>query len=307
MRTRQMGIFQKPSLDRQISDATTSLDKLRGRLQDTEIGIVDARAIAERIAVEGDDAQLDAAEAKTRVLIDRGVTLRNAMTKLESQISGLEQKRAAALDAKQREQTASSVELLAREIIEAASAFVGAAERLQAATIRAVPVCPEAIGLNHFCTVAAAEIPAAGELVGRLLREVGASVLRGEGRSTLAEPPQPFVEPPPPLAEPKQVLFALRSIRWRDEHGVQQSAAQFTDVNLPQRLCARALQSGAVVPLTDERRRGHRTQGAPPPKLDGCLDLDAEPERTAEPIKASSPPTFVVIDRGGPVAMKVAR
>jgi hypothetical protein len=300
-----MGIFRGNTVDRRISDATTSLDKLRGRLQDTEIGIADARAIAERIAVEGDDAQLDAAEAKTRVLIDRGVTLRAAMTKLESQIADLERKRAAALDAKLREQTASEVELLAREIVESASAFIGAAERLQAATIRAVPVCPEAIGLNHFCTVAAAEIPAAGELVGRLLRELGASVLRGEGRATLAAPPAaPFVDVLPPV-EPKVVLFALRPIKWLDEAGKQRLGGKFQDCELPQRLAAKALRSGACVSLSDPLRRQHGSQGGPVPNAHSAFDLDETPPPEPERPSGELHSAFEVVDRGPPRTFQI--
>jgi hypothetical protein len=281
-----MGIFRSNTVDKQIIDAVVSRDKLVARLRDTEIGIADARAIAERIAVDGDDSQLDAAEARTRVLVDRSQTLRAALAKVESEIADLERARDEDADKAQRERTASEVELLARAVVEGAEAVAAAVTKLHESAVRASVIVPEAAGLAAFAQMAKGEIPESGILISRLLREHRECVLRGEGSPKLAEPPQPYIEVLPPVA-PTETLFALRSIKWRDDAGKQRSSGQFTDVELPPRAAARALQSGACTRLDDPRRRMNRTQGVPPPKLDGCLDLDLDEAPPPEPERAS--------------------
>jgi len=144
------GNFRSNTVDKRITDAVASRDKLIGRLRDTDICIADARAIAERTAIDGDDSQLDAAEAKTRVLSDRSQTLKAALAKIESEIADLERERDDAADRAQREQTASQIELLAREIIESTGAVGAAVTRLHQCAVAASVIVPEANGLAAF-------------------------------------------------------------------------------------------------------------------------------------------------------------
>jgi hypothetical protein len=74
-----------------------------------------------------------------------------------------------------------------------------------------------------------------------------------------------------------------------------------------------ALDHKVCVRITDPLRAQHNNSiaGHPDPAL--AFDLDAamsEPKPAAvDPIRASSPPAspFTVVDRGGPIPMKVAR
>jgi len=151
------------------------------------------------------------------------------------------------------------------------------------------------------------EIPQSGILISRLVRDHREGVLAGTRPGTLAAPPQAYVEVLPPV-EPTEVLFALRSIKWKDGNGKQRSTAQFNDAELPTRLVKRALSCGACVPVSDPRRRANRTQGGVV-RLDTATDLDApvaEPEHhtAVEPVMHSAfePPTI------GPArVLKIAR
>jgi hypothetical protein len=74
---KHIGIF-KPSLDKQIADAVTARDRIASRLTETEIGIADLKAEAERAAFSGaTDEVLDRVETKMRALVDRAATLRS--------------------------------------------------------------------------------------------------------------------------------------------------------------------------------------------------------------------------------------
>ena len=83
--------------------------------------------------------------------------------------------------------------------------------------------------------------------------------------------------------------------------------AQFSDVYLPPATAAWALKSGACVPISDPRRKQlHGAKAGEHPRADLAADLDAtEPTHTpAEPERHSA---FTVVDRGGPLQLKVAR
>jgi hypothetical protein len=125
----------------------------------------------------------------------------------------------------------------------------------------------------------------------------------------LAELPQPYVEAVS-AKEPAAMLFALRPIRWLDETGKQRLGGKFQDCELPQRLAAKALQSGAVVSLDNPLRRQHVSQGGPVPRADTAFDLDEtpppEPERPSGELH-SAVVEFQQIDRGPPRLMQVAR
>jgi hypothetical protein len=59
------------------------------------------------------------------------------------------------------------------------------------------------------------------------------------------------IETPPNESE---VLFCLRTIRWRDATG-ERFGAQYEDCELPQEYVARAISSGACVRVSDPRRK----------------------------------------------------
>jgi hypothetical protein len=303
-----MGMF-KPNIDKQLAASIDARDRLTSRLADIETTIADLKAEAERCALDNlADAELDKVEARMRAASDRAQTLRAALAKASAEVNRLEQARADAADKARREEVAAALELLARECIESAEAVRAAVDRLYTCMVKAATIAPEAGGLATFSEMARVEIPSGAELISKLLRQNREQVFSGGAPPRMPVVPEPYVEIiPPPV--PTEMLFVLRSIRWIGDDGKQRSAAQFNDVELPVRVVARALQSGACTRLDDPRRRANRTQGAPPPKLDGCLDLDLDEAPPPEPERASGVPhsAFEKPTIGEPRILKIAR
>jgi hypothetical protein len=303
-----MGLF-KMSQEKQIVAAISARDKITARLADAERAVTDHRQVAEALALDGasDDA-LDAAEAKTRASVDRAATLRAALAQSVIVVANLERERDEAADRKQREATSSEVEQLARRMTDACARLVADAAALADWTARAAAVVPEAGGVLNFCVIVGNEIPAASSMISRLLRVHAQAVLDGRAAAVMPKAMEAYVAPPAPTNPPSQVLFCLRSVKWVDDAGQQRIAGKFEDAEVPVRLVGKALKCGACVPMTDPRRRElHGTQGGFPPRLDTATDLDVDPatQVSSEPILASSP--FTVVDRGGPIQMKIAR
>ncbi|SHH32290.1 hypothetical protein [Bradyrhizobium erythrophlei] len=304
-----MGIF-KPSIDKQLAAAIDARDRLTSRLADSETNIADLAAEAERCALDNlPDAELDKVEGRMRAASDRAQTLRSALAKATVEVNRLEQARADAADKARREEVASSLELVAREVVESAEAVRAAVDRLYVVMAKAATIAPEAAGLATFAEMARVEIPSGAELIARLVRQNREQVLSGGAPPRMPVVPEPYIQPSAPGRELTAMLFALRPIKWRDEFGKQRMGGKFQDVEVPQRLAARALQSGAVVSLDNPLRRQHGSQGGPVPHASSAFDLDAEaspePEHVAEPPIVHS--EFERVDRGPPFVLKLAR
>jgi hypothetical protein len=296
--------FFKVSLEKQLSNAVSARDKLRTRLAEAEAAIIERQAAAEQAALDGaDDNALTGAENKLRAAQDRGVTLRAALTKSEALVARLEHERAKQADAAQREKTGSEVELLARAVIEAAGELTAAAATMADLAARAAVAVPEARGLEQFVGACRVEVPAAADLIARLLRTHAAAVLARTAPAVLAKPPEPIVEP---LKEkpPTVTLFALRPVRWIAADGAPCIAQKFTDAELTPSAASRGLACGALVPLDSPLRRQNHGTVEGHPRADLAFDLDAAPVRTAEPTLHSA---FEPARIGEPRILKIAR
>jgi hypothetical protein len=107
-------------------------------------------------------------------------------------------------------------------------------------------------------------------------------------------------------AAPTILLFALRPIKWIAADGTKCAAQKFTDAALTETAASRGLAMGALVALDSPLRKQHHGTAPGHVRVDLALDLDAEPvHQQVEPIEPSS--QFTVIDRGGPIPMRVAR
>lgn len=315
-----MAIFNRDpqkAMQRDIDAAKANLTRLRAQLGEAEAAITQHREQAKIAAVTGADSLvLDAAESLVRNAQDRRETFSAAVIEVESNLAALERAKSEAIDKARREATAQSCELLARRVIESAEVMVKAAAAFAVHIEKASAIAPESAGLLNFAVIVGREIPGAVDQTSKLLRQHAAAVIAGSAPSAMPQPPEPYVPPVAPLREPTAQLFCLRSVRWLDEFGVQKLGAQFNDIELPQRLAARALACGACIPVSDPRRRHYHTQGGPPPNAATCTDIDAVPEpaeaepmaspqRLAAPIKAT-PPEFVAYDRGPATVLKIA-
>jgi hypothetical protein len=101
-------------------------------------------------------------------------------------------------------------------------------------------------------------------------------------------------------------LFALRSVKWKDADCRKRIGLQFTDVDLPPAAAQRGQRCGALVPVTDPRRKnllGARGGVHPDPNAPDIVDLDDEeatrPSQIApvavDPLLREA--NFTVIDR----------
>jgi hypothetical protein len=156
-----------------------------------------------------------------------------------------------------------------------------------------------------YLSTAVAEIEVALAVTLPQLHGLVAAVAAGD--APIPHRPEPVVPVTVVPPAPTQIVFALRSVKWRDENGVQQVAGKFKDAYLPPSLVAKAIKCGACTPITDPRRvQLHNTQGDHP-RADLAFDLDADPaqQQIEEPIERPSP--FTSVSRGAPYQMKVAR
>jgi hypothetical protein len=284
-----MALFRsspEKQMQRDIDAAKGNRERLAAKLAESEAAIIERRAAAQALARDGaDDAALDRAEAATRSAQDRAATIAGAIADVEANLAALEQTTAEAADKALREKTAAEVELLAREVVDAAEALNAAAAVLADCTAHAVPMVPEAGGLNNFALVCRTEIPAGGDLVAKLLRVHAEAVLAGTAPAALPQPEAPVVSPSIAAKPATVALFALRPVKWKDAGGQQMVVQKFQDCALTPSAAMRALALKACVKLDDPlRRQNHGTVGGnADPAL--ALDLDAD-----EPIHPSTEP-----------------
>ncbi len=282
-----------------VDRARAAHTKLAERLTAAEVIVTERRAAAQCLARDGaDDVDLDAAEAQLRAAIDRTATLTSALAETAAQVAALEEAIAKAADKKLRSETAAAIEVLAREMTEAGAAFNAGAARLAETSRRVAAIVLEGHGLQAFAMNAGAEVPAAVAMIVEVLHNRVRATLAGTAPAALPKPdiPAPLISAPAP--ETKR-LWLTRHARWIDASGQNRIGERYSDQDLTPSAAARALASGAAVPLTDPRRRQLKGQPGPHgprfPTASECEDLDAPAPSTAEPVVHSA---FVPLDRG---------
>jgi hypothetical protein len=260
-----------------------------------------------------DDVDLGKAESKVSEadkLVKRRLL---AVETKDSEIKTLQAVLDDAADQKQRNETVIACHKLEAELVKEGEVIAASAARFSDIAARVIPIAPEANGLRNFSDVLVQQIPEAVELLSRLIREHAAAILRKEAPSTVKRPEAPVVVPAVP--RPVRVsLFAMQSIKFTDpDSGKLIVAQKFSDVEMPPSYAKSALENKICVRVTDPLRAQHNGTVGGHADPAHAYDLDAamnEPKPAAvDPIRASSPPAspFVIVDRGGPIPMKVAR
>jgi len=273
-----------------------------------ETALAEATAARQKHMFTGDLADDQTAE-KLQVKVDsctsRLAGLDAALGALQAQIADVERKVAAERAAIERAKAAEKLEHDLDEIERALPDYLTAARRFADAL--------ELIHFPHYESREMAGFVRNGQAQVEIAAALALQELRGmvtairDGAAPIPAP-KPSIEPvavTEPAPETRR-LFALRSVKWKDAAGRQCHGLQFTDVDLTPAAAQRGLRCGAVVPLTDPRRRElkgarggvHVNQNA----ID-IVDLDSE-EATRplhiDPIMASDPlasADFRVIDR----------
>jgi hypothetical protein len=290
-----------------IAAAESELAKLAKHVEDAQTAIDATEQDADASALRGDDdAVVTAKNAKAQEARDLKARRVTAYERKQAEIVTLNAARDEKIDRETRHATANEIEAQLRNASAIGKRFDAVIAELAAYTAWATRFIPEAAGLANYCKASRAEIPEALALIGKTAGYHAAAVLSGTAPATLRKPEAPFV--PAVIAKPPTVqLFAMRPVKWKDVNGKLTTAQKFTDAQLTPQAAMRALASGACVNMSDPLRRQHHgtTAGNADPRL--AFDLDAEPERKADPITASVPPQFTVVDRGPAVPMKIAR
>jgi hypothetical protein len=201
-------------LARDLTAARSTRDKLAEGLEAAEATVTERRAAAQRLARDNaDDGALDVAEAALRGAQDRVSTLSAALAEPEQQVIALERARDDLVDKKLRIETASAIEKLAQEIIEAGTKFDIGATALAETSCKVAAIVLDGHGLQAFAMNARVEVPAAVTMIVGILKDRARATLAGTAPAALpkAEPEQVIV--PSPKVEVKTIFF-LRAAKY---------------------------------------------------------------------------------------------
>jgi hypothetical protein len=299
-----MALFTKAD---PIAAAITERTKLASLEADAKLALDIAEENANASAAKGaDDATVKADNSKVQECRDLLARRHTALERKDADIVTLTSERDEKIDRETRHKTADECETQLRNANAIGKRFEAVMVELGAYTEWCAPFIPEARGLQGYCQSSRAEIPEALALISKTVGYHAAAVLAGTAPATLRRMDAPFVPAVVPTARTVH-LFAMRPVKWKDANGKQIVAQKFTDVMLTPSAAMRAISVKACVQINDPLRRQHHgtTAGNADPRL--AFDLDTDPERTADPIMASTPPQFTVVDRGPAIPMKIAR
>jgi hypothetical protein len=298
-------------LQNDLNKAKADRSKRAAQLASAEAAIIASEAETRRLSSAGaEDAAIDAAKTNERTCIHRRDARQVAVADSDKEIAELQIDLADVVDQATRAATVAEIKVKMARFEAAGKALDSALKEMADIAGELAPSAPESGAISRYCASSAAEIPAAVELVKKVLTYHSACVARGEGSPTLRRPEPAYVEPAAAPAPTTVQLFALRPIKWRDAAGARKVVQKFRDCELPPATAQRALALKACVRMSDPLRRQHHNTTEGHGRLDTALDLDEDASgvAVADPIMASSalPHQFTPIDRGPPVQLRIA-
>jgi hypothetical protein len=311
-----MALFQRGDRHRQmalnLTAKTAERDKIAARIAIAEAAVVTAASHATQLAVAGaDDGALGAAEGKLRALADRVTTLKGALIEAEATVAALDGELAVHLDAKQRSETATEIEIMAHDLEQLTSLSDELFSKIAEITGRGVAAqIWDLQGLLAYSIASKSQLPAAIEVSVRALRDHRNRVLDKRSPATLTKPAAPRIVTA--VRDPVVTrLFTTRNICWTDGDGKVQSAGKYNVVDLPVETAKRALASDACREIGSELWKAWGNTKAPlKPPIAECVSVEAGGGNTAEVVPLSAQPNdarFTKIDRGPPVILQIPR
>jgi hypothetical protein len=311
-------VKRQRDLEAKLAAQRANRDNLTERRKAAMASATTHREKARKLAGDGaDDTALSTVEAAMRREQDRAATLGDAIGDAEVTIADLEREIAEIVDQRCRAETVAAVTALVDKWASAGAAFDAAVTQLADLARESAVITLDAHPLHQFLEAVKQQVPPAAEMVANVLQHHAKAVLAGTAPASL---PKPEAQPAPAVAveqkPPTRTLFAMRSIKWRED-GRQRTALQWSDVELPEHLAERALRTGACVPLTSEHRKkllGARGGQHPPsPDTPDLTDLDLLSDASGaiyEPLAAQNDAVitanFKRMDRGGPITGTIA-
>jgi hypothetical protein len=282
-----MALFTKApekNLTRDRDAAKANVDRLALKLHDAEANVIATKSLAQRAALAGDDAGLDAAEVCERAALHRYGTLATAYAEANKMLAFLNESIETVTDQRVRAATSVATLALADELVELGDAYLASTRALNECATRALAVSFELNGLVVFTASSTIEVAAALPIVAACLKQHSRAVVNHQAAAAMPLVPEPPAKPV--AAQPKAPtvrVFTTRPIKYLDQDGKQVSSGKCVDHDLPTALVERALSSGAVVRLDNPMRK--QNLGAWPGhySTNACFDLNAA-DASAPPI-----------------------
>jgi hypothetical protein len=301
-----MALFQSNNHEKQIATTQANIDRLETDRTEARRTVEHYRTKAIAANTAGDkpgaeqanrarQSAQDAVDLNTSSIADEKINLAT-FTAARDKIA----------DTKLRRQTGNELEAWLRENGEIGRDLVAVLKRAEDSANWILPVVPDALGLRNLCVTLRQQFPLEFELMQKIAAYHATAVMDRRAPAAIKREDLTVVKPvetPPPIVQ----LFATRSVKWKNAAGVQMIGQQFTDVALTPSAAKRAFAAKACVAMSDSICATHRNTRGGHGEPGHALDLDVDPGQTpqAQPILASSP--FTIVDRGGPIQMKVAR
>jgi hypothetical protein len=305
--------FRKKSpmqkLETELASLCARAETLSNRHAAADAAFVDAKSKLRRHHLEADLDADEKAGAKLEAAVATCALTRDgyadALGDVQNMIADIEQKLANERAAAHRKAASEELARNLDEIERALPDFLTAARGFADALEGVAHFHWETGEMVKFVRSGQAQVEIAAAMALQELRGMVTAIFDGAAPIPPRKPePEPVVvvEPAPETRR----LFALRAIKWRDANGRQRHGLQFEDHELTPAAAQRGLRIGAVVPLTDPRRKqllGSRGGHHVDPNSRDLLDLDDE-EATRPPHIAPVLPSdplasadFRVIDR----------
>jgi hypothetical protein len=278
-------------ITRDLEAARARHSDLAERLRVAEASVAERTEAAHQLTRDAaDDKSLDAALAAARVAHDKAGALAAAVAAVGKDVASLEAQAAEIADRKLRAETAAAIGVLGDRLTKAAATFDSAVAELSEVCTELSPIIVDAGGLRNFSQTVRTEFPPAIAQISQIIRNRIAATLDGTAPAGLPKPeaPQPVLR----VVEPPKVrsVFIVRNCRFTDRNNAIRILRKGEIANdIPVGAAARALATGAAMPVSDPRVRDlSRTwTSGPLPHPDACEDLDDTPS-SSEPVLHSA-------------------
>jgi len=252
------------------------------RLQAAEGRVDQARVNVEALALEPDEAKLDAALQARRAAEDKVSALQAASVTIGKEISSIESAIEAARDKLMRGETAAAVDDIASRLTMAAADFGGIAQVLEDILREASLIVLDAHGCVAFTMSAKQQLPPAIDVVLVGLRNHAHAVVHGGAPASL---PRAAPEPVPlTLVEPPtMVIFPVKPLKYTDAQGTVICLGAMRRHTVPKAIGERALRRHLALTETDPRTRATEgVSGMLTPSASNCTSIDGTADVESE-------------------------
>lgn len=310
-----MALFNRDP-EKKLQQRLSSLRQERvnsvARLEATQASIPELEGVVTQLikaAAAEDD--LCATEGKLHAAQKRIASCDKAIVEIDAEIEKIEKDLAAIADEKMRRETAAQIDVLTKEFEADGIAAIAAINKWTRSSQRAAELVLESHALTAFLMSAAAETPAAAEMVTRELRSRAQATIAGTAPATLPKTPPVLVETPKPTPQLRS-YFVLQPGTFSDAAGTMRRAPRYSFVELNPQQAAHAIRMKGVCEPTDQRvkqmRKQQATQQPPPEHVCQNWDNGAAPRGDAELVihsKFIQSSPFMPLDRGQPYTMAI--